>query len=639
MLKRTIITVTSLLCMCVVAAQTADFIDLGKLKEYDTVLKRLSYFIDYSKKATIDDAAQATFSYTGKNFPFDKRKLDASYFIKLSATNSSRQDTFWLYMGRAQHYTMYEYDSSIGKMKALNNQFTSFSHTIFNHVPYAFIIVKAGQYKDFYIEADINFYNWHQFDPIIVLPNAQTSFAFDHFLQPNKLYIYVTLLLLGIMLSMLAYTLAVFLQDFKYEYLYYALAMLGFIIYFFLRLLNNFVFGSSYFFFYDFRYQVLQLGESTLALLFVSSFLKLKTIAPGLHTHVRIITFAQLIFLIINLPLTYTNRYNYIGNIAFDAIRGIVVPYFVYLIFSLLKYKNDKAVRYIGIGSVTGIITWGVALYIDGRGDYKHHFLEHSSIAVVGFMTGIVIEMLFFMKALSYRKRSEEILRIRAVEKLQLENDRKELEKYKAIIDTRENERSRISQEIHDDIGSGLTSIRLLSEIAKAKEGGTDKKELEKISATANVLIEKMNEIIWTLNLRNDALPSLIAYLRHYIVEYFESLNIQIMLSVPDAISEISINGKTRRNILLSVKEALHNIVKHSQATEVNIMFLVNDFFFITITDNGVGFNPALDKSHGNGLHNMEERFNAIGGTCTIINNGGTSIVFKVPLINDKEKK
>ena len=633
LIKRFITTVTSLLCLYSVGAQTADFIDLGKLREYDTVLKRLSYFIDYSKKATIDDAAQATFSYPGKNFPFDKRKLDASYFIKLPVTNSSQQDTFWLYMGRAQHYTMYEYDSSTDKMKALNNQFTSFSHTIFNHVPYAFIIVKAGQYKDFYIEADINFYNWHQFDPIIVLPNAQTIFAFDHFLRPNKLYIYITLLLLGIMLSMLAYTLAVFLQDFKYEYLYYALAMLGFIIYFFLRLLNNFVFGSSYFFFHDFRYQVLQLGESTLALLFVSSFLKLKTIAPGLHTHVRIITFAQLIFLIINLPLTYTNRYNYIGNIAFDAIRGIVVPYFVYLIFSLLKYKNDKEVRYIGMGSVIGIITWGMALYIDGRGDYKHHFLEHSSIAVVTFMVGIVLEMLFFMQALSYRKRSEEILRIRAVEKLQLENDRKELEKYRAIIDTRDNERNRISQEIHDDIGSGLTSIRLLSEIAKAKSGQSGNKDLEKISETSNVLIDKMNEIIWTLNSRNDTLPNLIAYLRHQIVEFFEPLPMKLRLTVPDRIPEVTISGKVRRNITLSVKEALHNIVKHSGAAEVDITFTIGEFFTISVKDDGIGFNPDDTHILSNGIRNMKERLDIIGGSCQIINDEGTLIILSIPLV------
>ena len=249
------------------------------------------------------------------------------------------------------------------------------------------------------------------------------------------------------------------------------------------------------------------------------------------------------------------------------------------------------------------------------------------------FIVGIVLEMLFFMQALSYRRRSEEVLRIRAVEKLQLENDRKELEKYKAIIEVRDKERTRISQEIHDDIGSGLTSIRLLSEIVKAKSVRNDAaKELEKISGTANILIDKMNEIIWTLNSRNDTLPNLIAYLRHLIVEYFEPLQIQLQIVTPDDISENPVSGKLRRNILLSVKEALHNIVKHSQATEVHIIFSTGDFFSISISDNGIGFNPLQTISYKNGLQNIRERLSTIGGTCTISNNGGTSILLKIPL-------
>src|SRR5690606_30321938 len=137
----------------------------------------------------------------------------------------------------------------------------------------------------------------------------------------------------------------------------------------------------------------------------------------------------------------------------------------------------------------------------------------------------------------------------------------------------RDKERNRISQEIHDDIGSGLTSIRLLSEIAKVKSTQDDSKELEKISETSNILMDKMNEIIWTLNSRNDTLPNLIAYLRHLIVEYFESIPFQLHIATPDTIPEIKVSGKIRRNILLSVKEALHNIVKHSKATQVHVQF------------------------------------------------------------------
>jgi signal transduction histidine kinase len=159
-----------------------------------------------------------------------------------------------------------------------------------------------------------------------------------------------------------------------------------------------------------------------------------------------------------------------------------------------------------------------------------------------------------------------------------------------------------------------------------------ESKELEKISATSNVLMEKMNEIIWTLNSRNDTLPNLIAYLRHQIVEFFEPLPVRLQLTVPDRIPEVTISGKARRNITLSVKEALHNIVKHSRAAEVSIAFTVGEFFTISIKDNGIGFNPDDTRILSNGIRNMKERLDIIGGSCQIINGEGTLIILSIPL-------
>lgn len=633
MFKKLAITVILLLSLPTVKAQNAGFTDLGKIEKYDTMLNRLSYFIDYSRKTTIDDALEAPFSYPGGIFPFSEKKLGADYFIRLSVTNSGIPDTFWLYMGRAQHYTMYEYDSSSRKMKVLNNKITSTAYRVLSKVPYAYFVVKQGEYKHFYIQAKINFYNWHQFDPVVVIPHKQTDFIFDHFIRPNKLFIYATLVFLGVMLSMLVYTLMAFIQSLKNEYLYYTLAMFGFIVYFSLRLFNTFIFNGYYYYFYDLRYQVLQLGESTLALLFITSFLNLKKKIPRLYRHARRIIIVQIIFLVVNLPLTYTDQYNYIGNIAFDTARLIALPYFIYMLIVLLKLWRDKEVRYIAAGSITAIVVWCLIVIIDRGGEYKYHFLEHSGITTLSFMTGIIIEMLFFMQALFYRKRMQEAAQVRELERLKLTNDRKDLEKYKAVIDARDKERNRISQEIHDEIGSGLTSIRLLSEINRIKAANDEtNKVFEKISDTANSLMDNMNEIIWTLNSKNDTLPNLIAYLRHFIVEYFEPLPIQLRIAIPDTLNEIPVSGKIRRNILLSVKEALHNIVKHAKATEVNVHFTTDTQLSITISDNGIGFNPARVNPHNNGLQNIKDRLQAIGGSCTISHHNGTSVLFELPL-------
>ena len=226
----------------------------------------------------------------------------------------------------------------------------------------------------------------------------------------------------------------------------------------------------------------------------------------------------------------------------------------------------------------------------------------------------------------------EELNRVKAVELLQIENDRKELEKYRAIMEAREKERNRIAQEMHDDIGSGLTSIRLLSEIAKAKSNAQGMEEVEKISSSANNLIEKMNEIIWSMNSRNDSLPSLIAYIRHQVVEFFEPFTIKLRIITPESIPETVISGEMRRNIVLAVKEALHNIIKHSNATNVEVHFTLDKDLRILISDNGTGIDPREIQHHSNGLRNMEDRMKSIGGKFNLAGEMGTVVTFHIPM-------
>lgn len=614
-------------------AQNNDAIDVGKIQHYDTVAKRLSYFIDYAQKYSINNIPGASFWHPVAKSPFDETKLDADYFIRFSLINTGIRDSFLFYAGKAQYYTMYEYDTAHGEMRMLNSQVDKFSPELFNKVPYTAFVIKKGERKTFYITAKINFYNWFLFDPVILNEEDHSYFSFNHILQPSRIYISVTIFLLGIMFSMFAYTFGLFIRTPLWEYFYYSGAIFVFMLYFGLRLLNVYYFSGLYYSFYDLRYQGLQLTGHMLILLFIISFLKTKERIPTLYKQVKILIYLQIIFLAINLPLTYTNTYNYVANVAFDVMRIFALGYSMYIAIYLIIKKKRKESRYLGVGSLLSIFMACLALYVDRWSSYDELLLRYSGISVLLFMAGVMLQMTLFLLALGFRRRMQEAERVRAVEQLQLENDRKELEKYKAIIDARDNERTRISQEIHDDIGSGLTSIRLLSEIAKVKIKQPDNKELEKISATSNVLMDKMNEIIWTLNSRNDTLPNLIAYLRHQIVAYFEPLPYELELLMPDNITNAVISAKVRRNVMLSVKEALHNIVKHSQASVVNVEFSIDHFFSISIKDNGVGFNADNVHIYNNGLRNMKERLNVIGGSCIVLNDDGTMIILNVPLI------
>jgi signal transduction histidine kinase len=207
---------------------------------------------------------------------------------------------------------------------------------------------------------------------------------------------------------------------------------------------------------------------------------------------------------------------------------------------------------------------------------------------------------------------------------------RKKMEKQHAIIQ----ERMRISADLHDDIGSGLSQISLLSELVrqevKTPEG---KKEAEKIVSTSKNLLESMDEIIWALNANNDYIENLVSFIRRYAMEYFENSIVNLQIEFPENIPEMPISGEHRRNIYFAVKEAMHNIVKHSDATLAEIKFrLENRLFSVSIEDNGKGIPEGELNLFGNGIMNMRNRMKNIHGSCTIENNFGTKITLALPV-------
>jgi signal transduction histidine kinase len=185
---------------------------------------------------------------------------------------------------------------------------------------------------------------------------------------------------------------------------------------------------------------------------------------------------------------------------------------------------------------------------------------------------------------------------------------------------------------MHDELGSGVTAIRLMSEIVKSKMKEQTLPEIEKISHSANELLNKMNTIIWTMTSSNDSVENLVAYIRAYAVEFFENTPIDCYFNMPAAIPAREISGEKRRNIFLSVKEALNNVLKHSQSSVVRINILVNETLLIEIQDDGVGINMEKLRKFGNGLNNMQKRMASIDGQFSIQNQDGTRTCFSLLL-------
>lgn len=158
---------------------------------------------------------------------------------------------------------------------------------------------------------------------------------------------------------------------------------------------------------------------------------------------------------------------------------------------------------------------------------------------------------------------------------------------------------------------------------------------LDKITKTAHGLSKKINEIIWMFSNSNDCLDSLIDYLHQYATDIFEPVNINCFISLPEKIPNIKIDANARQMIVLTFKEILNNILRHSYAKEVHISVkLYNNTLTINVNDNGIGFDPnLLINSTGHGLSNIRDRISKIKGACEIqTNSAGTSITISASI-------
>lgn len=214
---------------------------------------------------------------------------------------------------------------------------------------------------------------------------------------------------------------------------------------------------------------------------------------------------------------------------------------------------------------------------------------------------------------------------------------RRKLEKQLAILEKQqaiEKERTRIATDMHDDLGAGLSRIKFLSETIgiKKQQHQPIEDDIIKIREYSHEMIDKMGEIVWALNEKNDSLSDLLSYTRSYAMEYLSQNGIECKTQMPDSFPSKFVSGEFRRNIFLTIKEALHNIVKHSQATEVTLTIDINDYLSIKLKDDGIGFDKNTIRLYSNGLCNMESRIREIGGTIEIIIKEGTLINLSIPL-------
>jgi len=199
-----------------------------------------------------------------------------------------------------------------------------------------------------------------------------------------------------------------------------------------------------------------------------------------------------------------------------------------------------------------------------------------------------------------------------------------------------ERERTRIARDIHDDLGSRLTKIVLLTGLVARDRVAPEKagERIWEISETARQLLASLDETVWAVNPRNDTLPNLIAYLGEFTVDFLRSAEILCHVDLPGQPPPRAVPADVRHNLFLVVKEALNNVVRHAQATAAWLRITVDDqALTLLIEDNGRGFTEAPEKPEADGLRNMRARMTQVGGRFHIegLPGGGTRVTLTFP--------
>lgn len=609
----------SFACVKAQAGQDSMVVDIASISGDSSLISRSWIYIDKSASLSIPEVLQKDFSLL-TTFK-ERRKIPAGmipciFYLKIRVSNNSATErSAYLYPG--SYFTgirMYKVNQQILKPE---------SDSLING--YTRLTLAAGERTDVLIRLEPMKNDFNGVNPRMISLDFMEDFMSYSVTSRSDIHIF-GLVLSGVVLMMILFMLANFILGPKPEFLYNALYSLCM---FFLIFFNSYLarkttsFAGFYFSYLDF---FLLVAGVIFYISFTRNFINTK---ESYKTTDRILRYGEY-FVLFLLGIysylhfftdTYLPQY-YLENI----MKFLILAIGVFFIYFAAKQK-DRLLNYLAAGNAMLVIFSAISL---GIIIFNVRYRSLLSNALFYYYVGIILELIFFLLGLTYKNRRELIRGIKEQEALKLEAEKKEFETQLAVIKAQQEERNRISADMHDDLGAGMTTIRLYSELAKSKLTDNSVPEIDKISSSANELLNKMNAIIWSMSSSNDSLGNMIAYIRSYALEYFEDTGVTCRINIPDNLPNVEVIGEIRRNVFLVVKEALNNILKHSKATEVAITLVREENELILyIQDNGIGIDLDALRQFGNGLKNMKKRMTDVGIEFSIENRNGTLVTLR----------
>ncbi|MBL0340301.1 MAG: sensor histidine kinase [Bacteroidetes bacterium] len=402
----------------------------------------------------------------------------------------------------------------------------------------------------------------------------------------------------------------------KREYLEYFFYLFCIAIYFFVRLdlnSNSNLLSTININLAPLLNEVMLILPYTFYLRFSRYFLSMESRFPAINKQIKKVEWINTIFI---LPLLI---FHFLGwsDIVITASVIFVFTLFIYTLWLIRFFylRRNPVILFLLAGSLCAATGHALAMsfnlfpYLD---ELFHLPPFYSTIA------GLIFEIFFFNTGLGYKAmyEQEQKLKAQVIINQQLDANQKIQNKLHGM-------RDKIANDLHDDVGSTLSSIGLYSDVAlKSLEEENSqvnvKSILQKISDSAQRTMQSMNEIVWAIHTKNDHGEGLLLRIKNTAAERLSHTGIRFSMNTIGAMDTIQFSMEARRNITLLFKEAINNAAKYSQAENIQCDVIMKDGnLLIHINDDGIGFeNNVADK--GNGMNSMLARVNALNGTFSI---------------------
>ena len=599
------------------ALPDSSYTDIAVIRDSSMAVKKTLLFFDSNNVATLENITRQNFvPFSSFNYRFALRAklVSKTAYMELALFNSSNvADTVYFFPGLVFNQILFY---EVGADKSLQFAGDGSVEGVCN------LALAPGEKKVFLVKLEFCRHDYNLLRPQLIKTHYWKAYKAVFYDRVDDIRNF-GFVISGMLFLMILFITVNYILTGKKEFLYYiGYAVSMFLLILLLALLGG-SWGSVTSFFSGYLDLFLLILGNIFYLAFCRYFLDTKT---NFTTLDKIFKVEEKFLILLLLAFTIIHYFTswYVAEQTLENLMKVIVLSFG-IVFIIIAFRQKKRlIIYLAVGSAFAIFFSIISLVIILLKTNAKSIFSH---ALFYYDIGMVFALASFLLGLTYKNRRELVEKIKEQEALKLDVEKKDFEKQIAIIKAQQEERNRISADMHDDLGAGMTTIRLYSELAKSRIGDTPIPEIEKISSSANELLNKMNAIIWSMSSSNDSLGNMVAYIRSYSLEYFEDSGINCRITIPENLPNIVVSGEIRRNVFLVVKEALNNVLKHSRATEVTITLeRVADGLKLFIHDNGKGIDFEKLRQFGNGLKNMKKRMDDIGIVFTIENNNGTLV-------------